>query len=61
MTWDLQRLTTGAPTEDGRLTRTVTYELNKSWDDNSATWGTVVAPNTDLVPLLIQGKRPGAA
>jgi hypothetical protein len=50
---------TGATADaSGALTRAVSYDLNASWSDNSATWGTVLPPNTSLVPLLIGGQVP---
>jgi hypothetical protein len=43
---------TGAPS------RSVSYDLNLSWNDRQGTWGTVFPPNTSLVPLLIGGAVP---
>jgi hypothetical protein len=34
--------------------RSVAYDINTGWNWGSATWGTPVPPQADLVPLLIQ-------
>ncbi|HET6228510.1 MAG TPA: hypothetical protein VFE05_00445 [Longimicrobiaceae bacterium] len=52
---------TGAPADaSGTVTRTVAYDLNAGWSNNLAVWGTVLDPNTDLVPLLIGGQVPAS-
>jgi hypothetical protein len=38
----------------GETSRTVTYDLNKNWKDNTAGWARKIPVNDDLVPLLIQ-------
>ncbi|HEY0022858.1 MAG TPA: hypothetical protein VGB24_08110 [Longimicrobium sp.] len=52
---------TDAPQDaSGALTRTVSFDISTSWSDGHATWGTVLPPNTDLVPLLISGQVPAS-
>lgn len=52
---------TGAPQDgSGVVTRNVSFDINSSWSDNEQTWGTVLPPNTALVPLLIQGQVPAS-
>jgi hypothetical protein len=52
---------TGAPQDgSGAVTRSVSFDINSSWADNDATWGTVLPPNTKLVPLLIGGQVPAS-
>lgn len=53
---------TGAPQDaSGTVTRSVSYDINTSWNDSEGTWGTVLPPNTKLVPLLIGGQVPANA
>jgi len=52
---------TGAPQDaSGTITRNVSFDINASWSDNQGTWGTVLPPNTSLVPLLIGGQVPAS-
>jgi hypothetical protein len=45
---------TGAPQDaSGAVTRSVSFDINSSWTANGVAWGTVLPPNTPLVPLLI--------
>ncbi|HYW08166.1 MAG TPA: hypothetical protein VE913_14480 [Longimicrobium sp.] len=48
-------LTGATPDATGVVGRQVAYDLNKGWDDSNAPWGVAYAPNTNLVPLLING------
>jgi hypothetical protein len=48
-------LTGATPDAKGVVGRQVTYDLNKGWDDSNAPWGVAYPPNTNLVPLLING------
>jgi hypothetical protein len=53
-------LTGASQDASGAVTRSVAYDLNAGWSDNQATWGTVLPPNTQLVPLLIGGQVPAS-
>jgi len=54
---------TDAPVDadSGALTRAVTFEMNSNWNAAGATWATMLNPQTNLVPFLIEAAAKDVA